>query len=80
MNVKVLVLKLLSSPVEFSMFKPAYQMKKTSRDTGASGKAKIDYFQITRTSDPVESYDIKEFRKRMEAERKKEGSRAKTRR
>ena len=46
-------------------------MKKTLNDTGATGKTKTDYFQITRTSDPIKSYGIKEFRNRIEAERKK---------
>jgi len=46
-------------------------VKTTLKNTGATEKTKADYFQITRTSDPVESYGIKEFRKRIEAERKK---------
>lgn len=53
-------------------------MKKTLADTGATEKTKADYFQITRTSDPVESHDIKEFRKRIEAKRKKKAQRQKT--
>ena len=52
-------------------------MKKTLADTGATEKTKADYFQITRTSDPVESFDTKEFRKRVEAKRKKKGSKTK---
>ena len=54
-----------------------YQMKKTLADTGTTEKTKAEYFQITRTSDPIESYDIKEFRKRIEAKRKKKGSKTK---
>jgi hypothetical protein len=51
-------------------------MKKTLRDTGATEKTKIDdsktdYFQIARTSDPIKSYGLKEFRNTIEAERKK---------
>jgi hypothetical protein len=52
-------------------------MKKTLRDTGATGKKEADYFQITRTSDPIESYGIKEFRKRVAAQQKKKAQKQK---
>lgn len=44
-------------------------MKKTLKDTGAKER-KVDYFELIRTSEPVESFGIKEFYKRIEAARK----------
>ena len=46
-------------------------MKKTLSDTGVAEKAKIDYFQIAQSSNPIKSYGIKEFHIKIEAERKK---------
>lgn len=54
-------------------------MKKTSKDTGATEKTKTDYFQIARTSDPIESYGTKKFRKRTVAERKEKNQKQKAR-
>ena len=49
-------------------------MKKTSKNTGVSEKANTDYFHITRTTQPIESFDAQEFRKRIEIARKEKRS------
>jgi hypothetical protein len=51
-------------------------MKKTLSDTGAAAKSETDYFQIARSSHPLKSYGIKEFRAKIEAERKKKAQKA----
>jgi hypothetical protein len=51
-------------------------MKKTLNNTGATAKSEIDYFQIARNSKPIKSYGIKEFRIKIEAERKKKAQKS----
>lgn len=54
-------------------------MKKTLKDTGAAQKSKekIDYLHLIRTSEPIESYSIKELYKRIEAARKEKARKSK---
>lgn len=49
--------------------------KKTSSDIGPPEKP--DYFAIMRTSEPLESYSIKELHKRIEAARKEKARKSK---
>lgn len=46
-------------------------MKKTLKDTGAEENVKVDYLHLIRTSEPIESFGVKEFHKLIEEERKK---------
>ena len=55
------------------------RMKNTLENTGATRKTGTDYFEIILTSEPSESYGIEEFKKRIEAMRKKKAQKQKTR-
>ena len=47
------------------------RMKKTSNDTGANKRTKIDYFEHARKNTPVRSFNVSELRKRVDEAKKK---------
>src|SRR5690606_12734010 len=60
-------------------YKQVYPMKKRSKDIGVAeeGDEKIDYFDVIRASEPIESYGVKELQRRIEAARKQQARKAK---